>query len=169
MDAPVPWRTLSSFIIHLKCPEEILKNIVRVVSTQTTLSRSEEEQIRGFQYVHCVMHKCIMVKLGGKRIKYVKKHVNFTQSGGNLQKLLFLRNSTETAEIGGKFQICSRCLKRGHRKFWRMKIRKKFREKVCENFPRSLKICLEIGGNLKQGEMHHCLGGGGHPWNKLGL
>jgi len=34
---------------------------------------------RGVQYVHCVMHKCIMIILGGneKHIKYVKKHVNF--------------------------------------------------------------------------------------------
>jgi len=29
---------------------------------------------RGVQYVHCVMHKCIMVKLGAneKHVKYVK-------------------------------------------------------------------------------------------------
>ena len=40
--------------------------------------------IRGVQYVHCVMHKCIMVKLGGNEthVKYVKKYVNFTKSEG---------------------------------------------------------------------------------------
>ena len=32
-------------------------------------------RIRGVQYVHCVMHKCIMVKVGGheNHRKYVKK------------------------------------------------------------------------------------------------
>jgi len=32
---------------------------------------------RGVQYVYCVMHKCIMVKVGGKRNtrKVRKKHV----------------------------------------------------------------------------------------------
>jgi len=30
--------------------------------------------VRGVQYVHCVMHKCIVVKVGGNEIhvKYVK-------------------------------------------------------------------------------------------------
>jgi len=35
--------------------------------------------------VHCVMHKCIMVKVVGGieiHVKYVKKHVNFTKSEG---------------------------------------------------------------------------------------
>ena len=45
---------------------------------------------RGVQYVHCVMNKCIMVKLAGgnkKHRKYVKKHVNFTKSGGKFAKV----------------------------------------------------------------------------------
>jgi len=29
----------------------------------------------GVQYVHCVMHKCIMVKLGGKRENKVCKNM----------------------------------------------------------------------------------------------
>jgi|SRR6218665_533239 len=38
--------------------------------------------------MHCVMHKCIMVKVGGKRNtrKVFKKHVNLMKSEGNLQK-----------------------------------------------------------------------------------
>ena len=30
--------------------------------------------VKGVQYVHCVMHKCTVVKLGGneKHVKYVK-------------------------------------------------------------------------------------------------
>jgi len=36
--------------------------------------------LRGVQYVHCVMHKCIMVKLGGtKNTMYVKKKVKKTR------------------------------------------------------------------------------------------
>ena len=31
--------------------------------------------------------------------------------------------------------------------------------KLGENFPWSLKNLSEVGGNLKQGEMHHCLRG----------
>ena len=31
-----------------------------------------EELDRGVQYVHCVMHKCIMVKLGGN-----EKHIGY--------------------------------------------------------------------------------------------
>ena len=40
-----------------------------------------EPPARGVQYVHCVMRKCIMVKLGGKRKTHqvCKKHVNFTK------------------------------------------------------------------------------------------
>ena len=38
---------------------------------------------RDVQYMHCVMHKCIMGKAGGNEIhvKYVEKHVNFTKLG----------------------------------------------------------------------------------------
>ena len=37
-------------------------------------------------YVHWVMHKCIMFKVGGKRNtrKVCKKQVNFSKTGGNL-------------------------------------------------------------------------------------
>jgi len=43
---------------------------------------------RAVQYVPCVMHNCIMVKIGGKRKTYkvCKTHVNFTKSGGEIWK-----------------------------------------------------------------------------------
>jgi len=36
--------------------------------------REREREGRGVQYVHCVMHKCIMGKVGGNEIhvKYIK-------------------------------------------------------------------------------------------------
>jgi len=64
----------------------------------------------GVQYVHCVMHKCIMVKVGGKRNtrKVCKKHVNFAKTRGKFRKAggkeTFLRNRgkcMEIARLGG--------------------------------------------------------------------
>src|SRR6218665_3618764 len=46
---------------------------------------------RGVQYVHWVMHKCIMVKVGGKNTRKVcKKLLNFLKTEGKI------------FEIGGK-------------------------------------------------------------------
>jgi len=44
---------------------------------------------RGVQYVHWVMHKCIMVKVGGKRNtrKVCKKQVNLSNTGGKFVKV----------------------------------------------------------------------------------
>ena len=44
---------------------------------------------RGVQYVHWVMHKCIMVKVGGKRNthKVCKKQMNFSKTGGKFFKV----------------------------------------------------------------------------------
>src|SRR6218665_2999108 len=43
---------------------------------------------RGVQYVHWVMHKCIMVKVGGKRNTHevCKKQVNFSKTRGKFVK-----------------------------------------------------------------------------------
>ena len=40
---------------------------------------SQRAVFRGVQYVHCVMHKCIMGKVGGKEIqvKFIKKTGKF--------------------------------------------------------------------------------------------
>ena len=69
---------------------------------------------RGVQYVHCVMHKCSMDKVGGKRKTYkvCKKHVNFRKSVGiwksrGKEKFREIGGKCiETAKIGMKFQIC---------------------------------------------------------------
>jgi len=54
------------------------------------------------EYVHCVMHKCIMVKLCGKRKthKVCKKHVNFTKSEGKCVKL---GGNNKFREIGWEY------------------------------------------------------------------
>jgi len=50
--------------------------------------------------MHCVMHKCIMVKLGGnEKHKVCKKHKNFTKSGGKFAKV----GEYNFHERGGKF------------------------------------------------------------------
>ena len=43
---------------------------------------------RGVQYVHCVMHKCIMVKVGGNEIhvKYVKTRQFYEIRGESFSK-----------------------------------------------------------------------------------
>ena len=41
--------------------------------------------LRGVQYVHWVMHKCIMVKVGGEITRKVCKNLlNFLKTGGNI-------------------------------------------------------------------------------------
>src|SRR6218665_1074192 len=46
------------------------------------------QRCRGVQYVHCVMHKCIMVKLGGnEKHKVCKKHVNCRKLGLKFAKV----------------------------------------------------------------------------------
>jgi len=52
-------------------------------------SRDCEVVNRGVQYVHWMMHKCIMVKEGGKRNthKVCKKQVNFSKTGGKFFKV----------------------------------------------------------------------------------
>src|SRR6218665_3380687 len=56
-------------------------------------SRDREKDI-GVQYVHCVMHKCIMVKAGGNENhrKLCTKHGNFTKSRQSRGKETFFRN-----------------------------------------------------------------------------
>ena len=42
---------------------------------------------RGIQYVHCMMHKCIMVKVGAEiNVKYVKTRKVYEIRGKILQK-----------------------------------------------------------------------------------
>ena len=55
---------------------------------------------RGVQYVHWVMHKCIMVKVGGNEIhvKYVKTGKFYEIRGGNFAKV---GGKGKFPEIGG--------------------------------------------------------------------
>ena len=54
--------------------------------------------VRGVQYVHLVMHKCIMVKVGGKiHVKYVKRcWIFWKQGGGNFGNRGEIRNFRES-------------------------------------------------------------------------
>ena len=78
---------------------------------------------RGVQYVHCVMHKCIMVKVGGKRkhIKYVKTRTFYEIMG----KKKNCRNrgvkSIEIAKIKREFKLFGQW-KKVDQKFWGMNI-----------------------------------------------
>jgi len=67
---------------------------------------------KGVLYVHCVMHKCIMVKVGGKRKRHkvCEKHVNLWKTGDICKsrgKNYFFGiggKCIEIAKIGGKFE-----------------------------------------------------------------
>ena len=132
---------------------------------------------RGVQYVHWVMHKCIMVKVGGKRNtqKVCKKQVNFAKTEREIVESRGNNNFRETEgmywnrENRGIFEICDWWLeKKVIRHFETEKIFGK--RSNCENFPQSLKILNFSkmgGGNLKQREMHHGLMGDGRLWTSV--
>jgi len=86
---------------------------------------------RRVQYVHCMMHKCTLAELGGnkKHKVFLKKHVNFTISGGNVKSrgnhfLEIGEKCSETARIEGKFKNVSQWLKKVVRNFYRVKLGK---------------------------------------------
>ena len=58
------------------------------------LERGSNPQGRPVGYVHCVMHKCIMVKVVGETGKW---------------RIFWNRGKIEIAKIGGKFEICGQC------------------------------------------------------------
>src|SRR6218665_3999302 len=90
-----------------------------------------------------------MIKLrdNEEHIKYVKKHVYFTKSRRKFGKVGGNKNVREIGEKCTETKILAD------------ENRNISLEKNWENFSRSLKIFLKIGGNLKQGEMYHCLRG----------
>src|SRR6218665_2024178 len=90
---------------------------------------------KGVKYVHWVMHKCTMVKVGGKQNtqKVCKKQVNFSKTGGGIfesrgEIIIFAKqgrgNIPEQDKQGGNLKFEVDDLKKGHQKFWRMKIEK---------------------------------------------
>src|SRR6218665_339559 len=69
----LPWLGFLSFSLS---PPILCSSYSNLPSPALPLSLSIP---RGVQYVHCVMHKCVMVTVGGKRKtqKVCKKNVNF--------------------------------------------------------------------------------------------
>jgi len=71
--------------------------------------------IRGVQYMHCVMYKCIMAKVGGKRKnrkqvkarKFYEIRGKFAKVGGNENLSEIGRKWSERAKIGenNKFAV----------------------------------------------------------------
>ena len=111
------------------------------------------------------MHKCIMVKVGGKRNthKVCKKQGNFSKTGGNFSKQRGNNNFCKRGGIywnrenRGKFEICGRWLKKVIRNFGRWKSRI-----FGEHFPESEKFS-KIGGIWNRGENASWPQGGGTP------
>src|SRR6218665_2168384 len=96
-------------------------------------------QCRGVQYVHWVMHKCIMVKVGGGNTRKVcKKLVNFFKTEGKFVKVGGSNNfrqsggkCTKTGKIGGETQnLWLTTKKKRSSEIFADENRKFFREKV---------------------------------------
>src|SRR6218665_1918688 len=91
-----PVRLPSPSFARRQCLLNYLYNVMVVLlgcravkfDSYNNLLSSAHTVLRGVQYVHCVMHKCIMVKVGGN--KNHRKHVQNTEIlrnlGGNLAK-----------------------------------------------------------------------------------
>ena len=139
---------------------------------------------RGVQYVHWVMHKCIMVKVGGKRNtrKVCKKQVNLSKTGGKyLSKQGGNNNFCETGggnvywnrENRGEIPNLWSMTKKSHQKFrWMKENQEIFQEKVkLWKLPSESENFSKIGGKSETGEkMHHGLRGGWTPlttWTDL--
>src|SRR6218665_2506132 len=88
-----------------------LENFVHQGLSHFSLTATQNESLdnRGVQYLHWVMHKCITVKVGGKRNthKVCKKHVNFSKTGTFFKEgeiIIFAKQGamyTETGKMGG--------------------------------------------------------------------
>src|SRR6218665_1289029 len=65
-----------------------MRNLITNTGTYQSKLIRLHNIIRGVQYVHWVMHKCIMAKVGGKRNtrKLCKKQVKLSKTGGNLSQ-----------------------------------------------------------------------------------
>src|SRR6218665_2976792 len=101
------------------------------------------------------MHKCIVVKVGGKRNthKVCKKQVNFLKTVGNIFEcrgkiIIFAKQRENVPKQGkqGEIRNLWSMTKKGHQKFWRMKIEKFFGKR--EKF---LKFSTESGNFSKIG------------------
>jgi len=106
----------------------------------------------GAQYVHWMMHKCIMVKVGGKRNthKVLKSRWIFLKQGGIFKSrgiMIFAKqveiywNRENRGEIRNLWSMTKK--KKGHREIFREKVKFWKFSIESENFSK-------IGGNLKQ-------------------
>ena len=70
-------------------PDQLIRGISYFVTPAVKFDFCNILLSRGVQYVHWVMHKCIMVKVGGKRNtqKARKKQVNLSKTGGTFLKV----------------------------------------------------------------------------------
>src|SRR6218665_3130058 len=77
-------------------------------------AESDTETPRGVQYVHCVMHKCIMVKVGRNekhigrkacKTYFKKSEGKFTKVGGSEQFSEIVRECIVVAKIGGNYKL----------------------------------------------------------------
>ena len=131
---------------------------------------------RGVQYVNWVMHKCIMVKVGGEiHVKYVKscwmfwkqrefwkqgEIQNFRESGGKCSK---------TGKIGGQIRnLWSMTKKKVVRNFggWKWEICSG-KGKMFEIFQKVPKFFENRGKSETEGKMHHGLRGMDAPEDEL--
>jgi len=78
--------------------------------------------LRGVQYVQCVMHKCIMVKVGWemKNTKSMEKMHKFYEIWGEFAKVGGYNYFPEIGELFSRNR--GKCCEKGHQKFWRMKM-----------------------------------------------
>ena len=87
--------------------------------------------------------------------------------GGNNK---FSRNRgkcTKTGKIGGQFEICGRWLKKGHQKFWRMKIENFWgKGNILEIFHRVWKFVENRGEIWNRGNASWPQGDG-RPWREV--
>jgi len=68
------------FYGHWSHPAAVLKAV-------PLRSASEGNKYRGVQYVYCVMHKCIMVKIGGKKNMQIMQNIRkWNEESGNCRK-----------------------------------------------------------------------------------
>src|SRR6218665_243757 len=115
---------------------------------------------RGVQYVHWVMHKCIMVKVGGKNTcKVCKKQVNLCKTGGEIcqsrgEIIIFSKQGGNVLkqEKWGEIRNFWSTTKKRSSEILADENQKIFREKVkLLTFSSESENFSKIGGNLHHG------------------
>ena len=152
------------------------QDLIFAVIPHSMKSRKWYDRIRGVQYVHCVMHKCNMVKVGCTRneihVNHVKKHVNcskmgtFVKVGREYNNFRETRgNVTEAGKIGGHSKIGGKIREKVIRNFgvWKSEIFSG-KGKIVKIFRKVWFFFENRVGNLKQGGNASWHQGDGRPW-----